>query len=171
MNAGAHGGQMADVLVDVEIFRLEEGRVERVHAAQAGFSYRHSELPSDAVVTGAEFELRSGDPVSIRTAMDEARAWRRRTQPLAEPNCGSVFKNPVDGHAAALIEQAGLKGTRVGSVQVSTKHANFIVADEGGHAEDVFALIDLVRRTVESRTGVVLEPEVRLIGGFDRVGG
>lgn len=171
MNAGAHGGQMADVLVDVEIFRLEEGRVERVHAAQAGFSYRRSELPSDAVVTGAEFELRSGDPVSIRAAMDEARAWRRRTQPLAEPNCGSVFKNPVDGHAAPLIEQAGLKGTRVGSVQVSTKHANFIVADEGAHAEDVLALIDLVRRTVESRTGVVLEPEVRLIGGFDRVVG
>lgn len=171
MNAGAHGGQMADVLVDVEIFRLEEGRAERVHAAQAGFSYRHSELPSDAVVTGAEFELRSGDPVSIRAAMDEARAWRRRTQPLAEPNCGSVFKNPVDGHAAPLIEQAGLKGTRVGSVRVSTKHANFIVADEGAHAEDVLALIDLVRRTVESRTGVVLEPEVRLIGGFDRVGG
>lgn len=171
MNAGAHGGQVADVLVDVEIFRLEEGRVERVHAAQAGFSYRRSELPSDAVVTGAEFELRSGDPVSIRAAMDEARAWRRRTQPLAEPNCGSVFKNPVDGHAAPLIEQAGLKGTRVGSVQVSTKHANFIVADEGAHAEDVLALIDLVRRTVESRTGVVLEPEVRLIGGFDRVVG
>lgn len=171
MNAGAHGGQVADVLVDVEIFRLEEGRVERVHAAQAGFSYRRSELPADAVVTGAEFELRSGDPVSIRAAMDEARAWRRRTQPLAEPNCGSVFKNPVDGHAAPLIEQAGLKGTRVGSVQVSTKHANFIVADEGAHAEDVLALIDLVRRTVESRTGVVLEPEVRLIGGFDRVVG
>lgn len=171
MNAGAHGGQMADVLVDVEVFRLEEGRVEHVHAAQAGFSYRRSELPSDAVVTGAEFELRSGDPVSIRAAMDEARAWRRRTQPLAEPNCGSVFKNPVDGHAAPLIEQAGLKGTRVGSVQVSTKHANFIVADEGAHAEDVLALIDLVRRTVESRTGVVLEPEVRLIGGFDRVVG
>ena len=171
MNAGAHGGQMADVLVDVEVFRLEEGRVDRVPAAQAGFSYRHSELPSDAVVTGAEFRLRSGDPVTIRAAMDEARAWRRRTQPLAEPNCGSVFKNPVDGHAAPLIEQAGLKGTRIGSVQVSTKHANFIVADEGAHAEDVLALIDLVRRTVESRTGVVLEPEVRLIGGFDRVGG
>lgn len=171
MNAGAHGGQMADVLLDVEVFRLEEGRMDRVPATQAGFSYRHSELPSDAVVTGAEFQLRSGDPVTIRAAMDEARAWRRRTQPLAEPNCGSVFKNPVDGHAAPLIEQAGMKGARVGSVQVSTKHANFIVADEGAHAEDVLALIDLVRRTVESRTGVVLEPEVRLIGGFDRVGG
>ena len=165
MNAGAHGGQMADVLVDVEVFRLEEGRVDRVPAAQAGFSYRHSELPSDAVVTGAEFRLRSGDPVTIRTAMDEARAWRRRTQPLAEPNCGSVFKNPVDGHAAPLIEQAGMKGTRIGSVQVSTKHANFIVADEA-HAEDVLALIDLVRRTVELRTGVVLEPEVRSGGSI-----
>ena len=171
MNAGAHEGQMADVVVEIEVFRLEEGRVERVPASAAGFSYRRSALPPDAVVTSAEIELRSGDPVAIRAAMDETRAWRKRTQPLAEPNCGSVFKNPVDGHAARLIEDAGLKGTRVGSVQVSTKHANFIVADEGARADDVRALIDLIRRTVESRTGIVLEPEVQLIGGFDRVSG
>ena len=167
MNAGAHEGQMADVVVEIEVFRLEEGRVERVPASAAGFSYRRSALPPDAVVTSAEIELRSGDPVAIRAAMDETRAWRKRTQPLAEPNCGSVFKNPVD----RLIEDAGLKGTRVGSVQVSTKHANFIVADEGARADDVRALIDLIRRTVESRTGIVLEPEVQLIGGFDRVSG
>ena len=171
MNAGAHGGQMADVLADIEIFRLEDGRVDRVPAAAAGFSYRHSELPSDAVVTGARFELRPGDPPVIRAAMDEAREWRRRTQPLAEPNCGSVFKNPVDGHAARSIEEAGLKGTRVGGAQISVKHANFIVADEGARADDVLTLIDLVRRTVQAHSGIVLEPEVQLIGGFDRVSG
>jgi len=171
MNAGAHGGQMADVLVDIEVFRLEDGRVDRVPAAAAGFSYRHSELPSDAVVTGARFELRPGDPPVIRAAMDEAREWRRRTQPLAEPNCGSVFKNPVDGHAARSIEEAGLKGTRVGGAQISVKHANFIVADEGARADDVLTLIDLVRRTVQAHSGIVLEPEVQLIGGFDRVSG
>jgi UDP-N-acetylmuramate dehydrogenase len=171
MNAGAHGGQMADVLVDVEVFRLGDGHMERVPTAAAGFSYRHSELASDAVVTGARFELRPGDPSAIRASMDEAREWRRRTQPLAEPNCGSVFKNPADGHAARSIEEAGLKGTRVGGAQISTKHANFIVANEGARAEDVLALIDLVQRTVQARSGIVLEPEVQLIGGFDRVGG
>ncbi|MEZ0234210.1 MAG: UDP-N-acetylmuramate dehydrogenase [Actinomycetota bacterium] len=171
MNAGAHGGQMADVLVDIEVFRLEDGRVDRVPAAAAGFSYRHSELPSDAVVTGARFELRPGDPPLIRAAMDEAREWRRRTQPLAEPNCGSVFKNPVDGHAARSIEEAGLKGTRVGGAQISVKHANFIIADEGARADDVLTLIDLVRQTVQAHSGIVLEPEVQLIGGFDRVSG
>lgn len=171
MNAGAHGGQMADVLVDVGVFRLADGREERVPTAAAGFSYRHSELPSDGVVTGAQFELRPGDPTAIRAAMDEAREWRRRTQPLAEPNCGSVFKNPADGHAARSIEEAGLKGTRVGGAQISTKHANFIVAHEGARADDVLALIDLVRRTVKARSGIVLEPEVQLIGGFDRVDG
>ena len=164
MNAGAHGGQMADVLVDVEVFRLEEGRVDRVPAAQARFSYRHSELPSDAVVTGAEFRLRSGDPVTIRTAMDEARAWRRRTQPLAEPNCGSVFKNPVDGHAAPLIEQAGMKGTRIG--RAGLDQARELHRGRRGSPRRGRARLDRPRPADGGvRTGVVLEPEVRLIGG------
>lgn len=171
MNAGAHGGQMADILVDIEVFRLDEGRAEHVAGAAAGFSYRRSSLPSDGVVTAATAELRSGDPAAIREAMDSARDWRRRTQPLAEPNCGSVFKNPPDEHAARLIEAAGLKGTRVGGARVSTKHANFIVADEGARAEDVRALIELIRRQVQDRTGIALEPEVQMIGGVDHVAG
>jgi UDP-N-acetylmuramate dehydrogenase len=171
MNAGAHGGDMADVLVDVEVYRLGEGRTERLAADDVGFTYRRSDLPTDSVVTGGTTELRPADPAVIRAAMDDARRWRRRTQPLAEPNCGSVFKNPVDGHAARLIEAAGLKGARVGGVQISTKHANFVVADDGARADDVRALIDLVMREVEERTGVELEPEVQMIGGFDRVGG
>ena len=101
--------------------------------------------------------------------MDEAREWRRATQPLAEPNCGSVFKNPPDDHAARLVEAAGLKGTRLGSVQVSAKHANFIVADAGGRADDVRRLIAQIQRAVEDRTGIHLEPEVQLIGAFDDV--
>ena len=168
MNAGAHGGQMADVLVEVELFRLADGRTERLAAEDAGFRYRRSDLPRDAVVTGATAQLHPGEPDAIREAMDEARQWRRRTQPLAEPNCGSVFKNPAGGHAARLIEQAGLKGTRVGGVQVSEKHANFIVADDGASADDVSDLIDLIVREVETRSGIVLEPEVQMIGGSGR---
>jgi len=169
MNAGAHGGEIADVVVGIEVFRLAEGITEYVPAAGAGFSYRRSALPSDAVVTAATAELGEGSADAIRAAMDEARAWRKRTQPLAEPNCGSVFKNPAGDHAAALIEGSGLKGTRVGAAQVSTKHANFIVTGERARAEDVKALIDLVRREVESHAGVTLEPEVQMIGSFDRV--
>jgi UDP-N-acetylmuramate dehydrogenase len=169
MNAGAHGAEVADVVAEVEVFRLDVGRTEHVAVEEAGFSYRRSTLPEDAVVTGATLALRTGAPGDIRSAMDEARPWRRATQPLAEPNCGSVFKNPPGGHAAQLIEEAGLKGERIGDVQISQKHANFIVAGRGGRADDVRALIELVRGVVESRTGVALEPEVRLIGEFDRV--
>lgn len=169
MNAGAHDGQMADVIVDVHVFRLDRGRAEHVSADEAGFSYRRSSLPPDAVVTGATAALHPGDPAAIRAAMDAARRWRRETQPLAEPNCGSVFKNPPAGHAAALIEEAGLKGLRVGGAQVSRKHANFIVADDGASAGDVRALIDRIRDEVETQTGIVLEPEVQMIGGGDHL--
>jgi UDP-N-acetylmuramate dehydrogenase len=167
MNAGAHGAEMADVVVEVEVFRLRLRRTERVAAADAGFSYRRSSLAADSVVTGVTVALQPGEPAAIRAEMDEARSWRRRTQPLAEPNCGSVFKNPPGEHAARLIDEAGLKGRRVGGAQVSTKHANFIVAGPGAQAADVWELIQIVAREVEALTGVVLEPEVQLIGEFE----
>jgi len=119
------------------------------------------------VVTGAVVRLHAGDAVEIRERMDEARSWRRRTQPLAEPNCGSVFTNPEGDHAARLIEAAGGKGRRVGGASVSPKHANFIVADRGARSADVLELIREIRTLVEQTTGVSLEPEVRLIGAFD----
>ena len=169
VNAGAHDGSMSQVISTIEIFRWEAGRSESVEAADAGFSYRRSKLPADAVVTGAHLRLSSGDEHSIRARMDAAREWRRATQPLAEPNCGSVFKNPPDGHAAKLVEEAGMKGAGVGGVQVSEKHANFIVAGPEARADDVRALIERVQGAVEARTGVRLEPEVQLIGAFDDV--
>jgi UDP-N-acetylmuramate dehydrogenase len=99
--------------------------------------------------------------------MDAARRWRRDTQPIAEPNCGSVFTNPPGEHAAALIDAAGLKGASIGGASVSTKHANFIVTTPGATAADVRALIDLVRAGVERACGIVLQTEVRTIGGPD----
>jgi len=165
MNAGAHGHSMADVVTSVEVLHLRDGRSESI--ADAGFSYRRSTLPEDAVVTGLTVTLEPGDPVSIRAEMDAARDWRRRTQPLAEPNCGSVFKNPPGDHAARLIEAAGLKGRRVGGAQVSTKHANFIVAEPGARAGDVLTLIHVLQDAVEADAGVRLEPEVHLVGAFD----
>ncbi|MDP9327853.1 MAG: UDP-N-acetylmuramate dehydrogenase [Actinomycetota bacterium] len=166
MNAGAHGHEIAEVLESVEVFRLREGATVTIRAADAGFSYRRSTLGDGAVVIGARARLDRGEPSAIRARMDEVRAWRRATQPLAEPNCGSVFKNPRGDHAARLIEAAGGKGRRVGGASVSTKHANFIVAEPGARAADVVALIEEVRSLVEAHDGVHLEPEVQLVGSF-----
>jgi len=165
MNAGAHHGEMADVVRLIDVFELGSGTPSQVEASAAGFSYRRSRLAPDAVIVGSALQLSPGDPSALRERMDEARAWRRRTQPLAEPNCGSVFMNPPGDHAARLIEEAGGKGLRVGGVQVSPKHANFIVAEPGARAVDVLELIDRLRSLVRQRTGVVLETEVRAIGG------
>lgn len=167
MNAGAHGETMADVLERIVTYRLRDGRAETVPADEAGLAYRHSSLAEDAVVTGAVVRLGSGDETEIRRRMDEAREWRRRTQPLAEPNCGSVFTNPEGDHAARLIDAAGCKGRRVGGASVSLKHANFIVAEPGARSSDVLALIREIQRSVEGSSGVALEPEVKLIGAFD----
>jgi UDP-N-acetylmuramate dehydrogenase len=168
MNAGAHGRSMSDVLEAIEIVRLIEGDHRSVVASAGGFGYRRSTLPEGSVAVAATVILSEDEPEAIRARMDEAREWRRRTQPLAEPNCGSVFKNPADAHAAALIEAAGGKSLGVGGASVSAKHANFIVANPGATAADVMSLIDAVAELVERTSGVRLEPEVQLIGRFDR---
>ncbi len=118
-------------------------------------------------MTAARLRLLPRERAEIRALMDEARAWRRRTQPLAEPNCGSVFKNPPGDHAARLLEAAGAKGMAVGGASVSEKHANFIVAAPGTRAADVVALIRALQDLVASRFGVELEPEVHLVGDLD----
>jgi len=165
MNAGAHEGQISDVCERIELFELEEGVRRTIDANEAGFDYRRSKLPRGGVVVGATLLLRPGEPGQIRAAMDAARAWRKATQPIAEPNCGSVFTNPPGDHAARLIEAAGLKGLRVGGAHVSMKHANFIVAGPGTSAADVGSLIAQIRERVADHSGVTLEPEVKVIGG------
>jgi UDP-N-acetylmuramate dehydrogenase len=167
MNAGAHGGEIADVLEDVDVFELVEGSTRRVAAEAAGLSYRRSSLGPDAVVVAASVALRPGDAKEIRARMDDARDWRRRTQPLAEANCGSVFTNPAGDHAGRLIEAAGAKGLGVGGASISTKHANFIVTTDGARAADVVDLIRTVQELVETSSGIHLEPEVRLVGHLD----
>ena len=167
MNAGAHGHSLSEVVRQVDVFLLGAGEARTIPADEAGFVYRNSALPADGVVVAAALGLRPGDPGEIRAALDEARDWRRRTQPLAEPNCGSVFKNPPGDHAARMVESLGLKGTAVGGAQVSEKHANFIVARPGALAADVVALIRTVQERVADGYGVRLEPEVHLVGSFD----
>jgi UDP-N-acetylmuramate dehydrogenase len=170
MNAGAHGRSMSEVLERVEVYSLSQGARLSVPAEDAGFAYRRSSLPPDGIVVGAAARLEIGDEDAIRAGMEEARDWRRRTQPLAEPNCGSVFKNPEGDHAARLIEAAGAKGLRLGGARVSEKHANFIVADAGASSSDVWKLIEEVRALVRSHAGVGLETEVELMGGVADAG-
>lgn len=164
MNAGAHSRSLDEVLESIEVFDLTAETSRVIPTGEAGFGYRESGLPDPGVVVAAGFLLTPAEASRIREEMEEARAWRRATQPLAEPNCGSVFKNPPGDHAARLIEAAGGKGLAVGGARVSEKHSNFIVAGPGASAGDVHALISLLRDRVRDRFDVELYPEVRLVG-------
>ena len=165
MNAGAHGGQTADLLVSVTVASPSCPEGEELEASSLGFAYRRSSLPRNGVVVAATWSLSPGDPLAIRAKLDELRAWRRATQPLRQRNCGSVFTNPPGDSAGRLIDAAGLKGRSVGGATVSEKHANFIVVDpERTTARDVLSLIREVRSEVAAKGGPILEPEVRLVG-------
>jgi UDP-N-acetylmuramate dehydrogenase len=155
------------VVESVETFSVPDGAVRVTPVEDVGYRYRGSDLGEDLVVVAATVGLTPGDRSRIRALMDEAREWRRATQPLAEPNCGSVFKNPPGDHAARLIEALGAKGTAVGGASVSRKHANFIVAQPGARAADVVTLIRTLQEQVEERFSIRLDPEVQLVGRFD----
>ncbi|MGZ8598585.1 MAG: UDP-N-acetylmuramate dehydrogenase [Actinomycetota bacterium] len=167
MNAGAHGAELAGLLESIDVFELLAGAQRLVPAGEAGLAYRRSSLPADGVVIAATVALEPGTREAIRARMDEARESRRRTQPLAESNCGSVFTNPPGDHAGRLIDEAGGKGLVVGGAAVSTKHANFIVTSEGARAGDVLELIRTVQELVAARSGIRLEREVHLVGDLD----
>jgi UDP-N-acetylmuramate dehydrogenase len=167
MNAGAHGGEMSEALVEVEVFRLG-ARAREVWPVEAlGLRYRHSELPDDAVVVGAVLALPRADAATLRAEITEIRQWRREHQPLNEPNCGSVFTNPPGDSAGRLVDAAGGKSLHVGGAQISDRHANFIVTRPGARAQDVHDLIRLVQQRVADAFGVELHPEVVMAGAFE----
>lgn len=167
MNAGAHGRELADDLVAVEVVRLSTGEIVRLERAELGLGYRASSLASDDVVTCAELHFERGDVDALRRELATIRSWRREHQPINEPSCGSVFTNPASASAGALIEAAGCKGERIGGAEVSVRHANFIVTRPGASASDVSRLIDRVRDRVRDHAGVVLTPEVVRLGDFN----
>lgn len=164
MNAGAHGREMKEVLLDAQVVRLRDGRVETVPAAALDMTYRHTALPDDAVVVRARLRLHRSEGPELAAAMAEMRQWRREHQPVNLPSCGSVFRNPGGDSAGRLIEAAGMKGHRSGGAQVSPVHANFITVDPGSRATDVHAVILAVIDAVEAKFGVRLETEVVLAG-------
>lgn len=162
MNAGAYGGEIRDVAIETEFMRLD-GTVERVSGQAQGFGYRTSAFQGrEGVIVSAVFALKPGNEMEIREKIYELNQRRRDSQPLELPSAGSTFKRPKEGYAAALIDQAGLKGFTVGGAQVSEKHAGFVVNRGGATAADVLRLIDAVRERVLQTSGIELEPEVRL---------
>ena len=165
MNAGGHGSDMASCLIRYRFVDLHGGPDGEADAAQLAYGYRKSTLAPHHLVVAAELQLSPGDAEASGAEIAEIVRWRREHQPGGQ-NAGSIFTNPDGDSAGRLIEACGLKGFRVGSAHVSTKHANFFQADEGGSANDVHALIEEVRRRVREEAGVDLHPEVRLVG-FD----
>ena len=162
MNAGAYGGEMKDVTAWVD-YLDEELKPRRAEGEALGFGYRHSRFGSMDVILGAELRLRGGDREAILARCRELTEKRKASQPLDKPSAGSAFKRPQGGYAAALIDQAGLKGYAVGGAQVSEKHAGFVVNRGGATASDVKKLLEDVQRVVYDRTGVLLEPEIKIL--------
>lgn len=167
MNAGAHGGEIVDTLAAATIFDVRTGSMAERPATDLGLTYRRSSLRDHEVVLDATFALIPAEETAVRQRMETYRKHRAETQPGAVQNAGSTFKNPPGDSAGRLVEEAGLKGFRVGGVAVSELHANFFIADEGARAQDVYDLVHEVRRIVHERTGVELHPEVRFVGTFE----
>mgnify|MGYP003330987435 FL=1 len=168
-SAGAHGGEISEIVQSVAVLRAD-GSEEVLPREALALSYRDSRFKREAgrgeVILGAEFQLQRGEPDRIRAQLDEIRRWRREHQPLGIPSAGSVFRNPPgDRSAGALIEAAGLKGRQIGGAEISTMHANWILNRGGATAADVRALHDLSRAEVERTAGITLETEIVFLGG------
>lgn len=163
MNAGAYGGEIAQVLESVD-FLDEAGEVCTLPASECGLGYRKSVFSDrKCLILKARFRLEPGDPAAIKARMDELAAKRKEKQPLEYPSAGSMFKRPPGHFAAALIDQCGLKGLTVGGAQVSAKHAGFVVNRGGATCADVLELVRQVQERVLRNTGVELEMEVKVL--------
>lgn len=165
MNAGGHGSDMSRCLARCRVFDLASGQAGELDPTALALGYRRSSIRPDQVVCRADLDLAHGDRSEGERTLAEIVRWRRENQPGGQ-NAGSVFTNPEGDSAGRLIDQAGLRGLRLGTAHVSDKHANFIQADEGGSADDVWALVQEVRARVAEATGVELHPELRTAGQF-----
>lgn len=163
-NAGGHGRETSEVLVDIGMLDASTGEVGRRRASELDLGYRHSAVRPHEVVLDARFSFELGERAAGEALMREITRWRKEHQPGGTLNAGSVFKNPPGDSAGRIIDEVGLKGTRVGGVSVSHKHANFFVADTDATGSDLFRLTEHVRDEVLARTGVELEREIQFEG-------
>jgi UDP-N-acetylmuramate dehydrogenase len=170
MNAGAHGSDTQEILVNTEVMN-PDGSLATLTPDHLQFKYRTSVLQSDPrIVTKATFQLQPGfDPNVVRTATSADLEQRRSTQPYHLPSCGSVFRNPKPKSAGWLIEQSGLKGFKMGQAQVAERHANFILNCGGATASDIFKLIRHIQGIVNDKWSLQLRPEVQILGDFQAV--
>lgn len=164
MNAGAYGGEIKDVCCQA-VWLNPQGELRTLEPEEMEMGYRTSLFAREGgLVLGAAFRLEKADPAEIEEKMMTLAAKRRASQPLDMPSAGSTFKRPQGGYAAALIEQAGLKGWTIGGAQVSEKHAGFVINRGGATCRDVLELIEHIKKVVFDHSGIMLEPEVKLLG-------
>ncbi len=168
MNAGCFSQQVSDSLYCIEVV-LRDGSVIDMLKSDLSMGYRHTDLPTGSMVVSATFRLQPDSPEQIRERMRSMRSRRSSTQPLAQPNCGSVFKNPHGDHAARLIEAAGLKGLQIGGARISNQHANFIVNTGDASSADIVALIRHAQAAVKQHSGIELETEVCMVGEWEYI--
>ncbi|MDD6010600.1 MAG: UDP-N-acetylmuramate dehydrogenase [Lachnospiraceae bacterium] len=169
MNAGAYGGELATVVETVCVLDPSDMCIKTYEASELNFGYRQSRIKSEGlIVIYATLNLKAGDEETIRERIAEYSQRRRDKQPLEYASAGSTFKRPEGQYAGALIEAAGLKGLTVGGAEVSRKHAGFVINKGGATARDIYELIGIVRKRVLNNSGILLEPEVIMLG-FDRI--
>jgi len=170
MNAGAFGREIESVTAAVGGFR-RDGTPFEADRCNINFGYRQAPDLADVVITAARLRFAKSEAAVLKARMEDILAMRAKKQPLGFPSCGSVFKRPAGYYAGALIEEAGLKGHRIGGAMISRKHAGFILNIANASAADIYALMRLIEKQVFDRFGVRLEREVKLIGEFDEVSG
>ena len=165
MNAGAYGGEIKDVVFETT-YITENGAIAICRGDEHQFGYRKSRFTSGEVILSSKIQLKKGNYEEIKALSDDLNCKRREKQPIEYPSAGSTFKRPEGYFAAKLIDDAGLRGLRVGGAMVSEKHCGFVINYDNAASSDVFNLMKQIKNTVFEKTGVVLEPEVRFVGEF-----
>jgi UDP-N-acetylmuramate dehydrogenase len=163
MNGGAYGGEVKDILVDCDVV-LRSGEQVTIPLSDLRYSYRHSDLPEQAIVTAARFRGVAGEPAAIQAEMDRISAAREASQPLRSKTGGSTFKNPEGDKAWRLVDAAGCRGLAIGGAQVSEKHCNFLINAGDATSADIEALGEEVRRRVRENSGIELQWEIARVG-------
>lgn len=164
MNAGAYGGEIKDIVQDVEYLDYEDLKIKKITNKECNFEYRHSVFCENKnIILSATFKLENGIKKEIANRMNEFAKSRKEKQPLEYPSAGSTFKRGTDFITAKLIDECGLKGYQIGGAQVSEKHAGFIINKENATAKDIIDLVEYVKKTVKEKTGKSIDLEVEII--------
>ncbi len=167
MNAGAHGWEFSDLIVNLKTYNLVNNTFETIEREDIKFDYRSSSNLENRVVISATLKAIEGDPEDIKRKMKECISYRKKTQPPAMYNAGSVFKNSSEYSAGELIDRAGLKGYNIDGVSVSKKHANFFIASKNSNANSLYRLVNYVKEVIDTKYGVSLETEILFVGNFN----